>query len=639
MNTVYSKNLTSYNRRITREITFGGIPMGGAHPIRIQSMTNTPTTDTDSTVTQIENIAAEGADYVRLAVQGKKEVENLSTIAAELSKRGCNIPLIADIHFNPKLALMAASIVDKVRINPGNYLDKKLSGSHEYTEETYQADLRRLREQLVELLDVCQSNNTALRIGTNHGSLSDRIMSRYGDTPEGMAESAMEFLRICKDLEFHNVVVSMKASNTRIMVYATRLLVCKMEEEGMSYPVHLGVTEAGEGEDGRIKSAVGMGALLADGIGETIRVSLTEDPEIEIPVARKIVNYLSLRSHHKPIIPFGPYPIDPYKYQKRRSSITGNIGGKNVPVVIHTINGDIEKEKIIRIGWNHTNEKGWQFSDLAPDYLVVNHWPHELPLLNAKKLIVPFDKYTAGPGFAGCILSFEQFIKHKDSLKGIRFVKMLTSQLNNKAIESFTHADQVVLLLETDNANGYADQRAAIFRLMNKQCNIPVILKRKYDETLAEDIQIKAAMDLGGLFIDGVGDGILLENSGAVDDSTLVTTSFGILQASRVRISKTEFISCPSCGRTLFDLQSTTKKIRERTSHLKGLKIGIMGCIVNGPGEMADADYGYVGAGIGQVTLYKEKTVVRKNVPENEAVEALVALIKENNDWIDPESV
>lgn len=637
MNSFYCHNLLSYKRRSANVVDIGGIPLGGNYPIRLQSMTNTSTSDTISTVEQILKIAEKGADYVRLTVQGKKEAENLSDIVAELSERKCAIPLIADIHFNPALALKAASVVDKVRINPGNYVDRKKFKSIDYTEEEYSAEIEHIKEQLLALIAVCREKNTALRIGTNHGSLSDRIMGRYGDTPEGMVESAMEFLRICKETGFYDVVVSMKASNTRIMVYATRLLVHKMENESMGFPVHLGVTEAGEGEDGRIKSAVGMGALLADGIGETIRVSLTEDPDIEVPVARKMTDYLQLRNNHKPIPPFGDYSINPYSYRKRESMVIGNIGGKNVPVVIFSLQDPVSLKTLSEIGWNYKEDGGWHFTDLAPDYLFVSQWPAEIKPPTEKSIIVPAENYSASDGIAGCLLSYDQYTKQENNFSGIYFICITASELKAEVIGIFRNLKNVVLIIETDNANGYADHRAALFRLINQNCNLPVILKRNYNESVDEDLQLKSAMDLGGLFIDGLGDGLWLENSGATDHATVISTSFGILQASRVRVTRTEYISCPSCGRTLFDLQTTTKKIRERTSHLKGLKIGIMGCIVNGPGEMADADYGYVGAGKGRVTLYKERTIVQKNVPEDDAVDALIRLIKENNDWTDPE--
>jgi (E)-4-hydroxy-3-methylbut-2-enyl-diphosphate synthase len=636
MKPFYCSNLMAYHRRLSREVSIGGIPMGGNNPIRLQSMTNTDTSDIAATVNQIVKIVKEGADYVRLTVPGKKDAENLSGIVAELAAQKCMIPLIADIHFNPRLALIAASIVDKVRINPGNFADKKLFKTLKLSEKEYREELSHLHDQFVELLALCKKNGTAIRIGTNHGSLSDRIMSRYGDTPEGMAESAMEFLRICKEENFGEVVVSMKASNTRVMVYATRLLVSKMEEEAMNYPIHLGVTEAGEGEDGRIKSAVGIGTLLCDGIGDTIRVSLTEEPEIEIPVARKMVDYLEIRKDHAPIPAFERYPLNPFDYRKRTSQAVSNIGGNHIPVVFHTTEGIPTPESLKQIGWIYSIENGWSFTDLAPDYLFVTGWPAGLPIPREKGRVVSSYKQKTLTGAAGRIIPYENYMKQDASFSGINFVLINASDLLPGVIHKLSSNSQVILIVETDNANGFADQRAAIFRLINQGYTLPVIFKRSYSELLAEDLQLKASMDFGGLFIDGLGDGIWIENSGGIEESTINSTAFGILQASRVRISKTEFISCPSCGRTLFDLQSTTKKIRERTHHLKGLKIGIMGCIVNGPGEMADADYGYVGTGKGNVTLYKEKNVIRKNLPEAEAVDALIELIKENGDWIDP---
>lgn len=612
--------------------------MGGNNPIRLQSMTNTSTSDTLATVKQVLRIAARGADYIRLTVQGRKEADNLSNIVAELSKKQCNVPLIADIHFNPTLALIAAPIVDKVRINPGNYIDRKNLKPTIYTDEEYKVELERISTELTKLLNVCRQHNTAIRIGTNHGSLSDRILSRFGDTPEGMAESAMEFLRICKQQDFNNMVVSMKASNTRIMVYATRLLVKKMDEEGLNYPVHLGVTEAGEGEDGRIRSAVGIGALLADGIGDTIRVSLTEDPEIEIPVAMKIVEYINSRENHEPIVPFNKYPLDPYNYRKRHSIEIKGTGGKNLPVVIHSFQGPVKFEGLNRIGWNFSKKNGWKFTDHAPDYLFADHWPDEINIPEGKHVILPAENIFEQSGIPGIIGYYDSYRNLSESDAGLKFIRILASELTTEVIDTLKNRKSLIIVLETDNENGFADQRAAIFRMMNLQCKLPVILKRDYNETNAEDLQLKASMDLGGLFIDGLGDGIWLENEGNIDDTRVISTSFGILQASRLRQTKTEFISCPSCGRTLFDLQTTTKKIMERTSHLKGLKIGIMGCIVNGPGEMADADYGYVGAGKGRITLYKEKQVIKKNIPEQEAVDALVNLIKANNDWIEPEN-
>jgi (E)-4-hydroxy-3-methylbut-2-enyl-diphosphate synthase len=430
----------------------------------------------------------------------------------------------------------------------------------------------------------------------------------------------------------------MKASNTHIMVQATRLLISKMNDEDMDYPVHLGVTEAGEGEDGRIRSAVGIGALLADGIGDTIRVSLTEDPELEIPVAKKMIDYLKLRLHHKPVPSFGDYPIDPFHYTRRITDPVGILGGKNVSGVFHSLHGPVNYENLSRIGWRFSEKKGWHFTDLAPDFLIVDQWPLEMPPPKNRGILTQQDHEHPAAAKIQKIMTFDQFISQKEPVSEIHFVSVSASRIDHETIQHLRQNDQTVLILETDHPNGYADQRAALFRLINDGCRLPVVLKRRYYEYEGEDLQLKASMDLGGLFIDGLGDGIWIENTGEVPDEIIVSAAFGILQAGRVRISKTEFISCPSCGRTLFDLQSTTRKIRERTQHLKGLKIGIMGCIVNGPGEMADADYGYVGAAKGHVTLYKEKNVVRKNVPEHEAVDALISLIKENNDWTEPES-
>lgn len=637
MDALFCTDLLRYSRRVTEVVNIGGLPLGGDDPVRIQSMTNTDTSDVIATVRQIIKIAKEGADYVRLTAPGKKEAEALGDILVELLKRSCSVPIIADIHFNPNVALMAAEVVDKVRINPGNFVDKKQFKQIEYTDKSYQKELLDLREEFLKLLKVCHDNNTALRIGTNHGSLSDRIMSHYGDTPEGMVESAMEFLRICKEVNFHQVVISMKASNTRIMVYATRLLVKKMKEEGLNYPLHLGVTEAGEGEDGRIKSATGIGALLADGIGETVRVSLTEDPELEVPVARKLVDYVKQREGHAAILPFGDIPIDFYAYKKRPTFSLLNMGCEYVPVVLYAMIKP-DRESLKAIGWNYNNATGWNFSDLSPDYLVISSWPSDLPAPKGKGIIKKYDQSVEN---INGLETGTYVVLDNTSAKipldfQVCFLEIKASDLTGDQIDQIRQHKNVIIVLDTDNTNGYADQRAAIFRLMNAQCQHPVILKRHYSENFKEDFQLKAAADLGGLFIDGLGDGIFLDNQGDVQNRDIAATAFGILQASRVRISKTEFISCPSCGRTLFDLQSTTRMIRERTAHLKGLKIGIMGCIVNGPGEMADADYGYVGTGRGRVTLYKQKDVVVRNVPEEKAVEELIELIKKNGDWVEP---
>ena len=633
MKNLYCNDLLCYKRRETSVVHVGNVSIGGGFPIQIQSMTNTNTSNTTDTVKQIVRIAREGADLVRVTVPGTKDAENLTNIMAELAKHNCHIPIVADIHFNPKLARMAAGVVHKVRVNPGNFVDKKSPGSPEHSEVQYQRELEKLRDELKNLLVICRKHDTAIRIGTNHGSLSERIVSRYGDSPEGMAESAMEFLRICVEEKFTDVVVSMKASNTRVMVFATRLLVQKMEAEGMHFPLHLGVTEAGEGEDGRIKSAVGIGALLADGIGETIRISLTEDPELEIPVARSLVEYFKERASHTLIPAFGQYPIDPFSYTKRDTQKVNNMGAAQAPVVLYQFNTSITIETLRSIGWQLLQNGEWAFTDQSPDYIIVEQWPENIPVPQAKGIISTsqLNKTKLIP-----IFDFQEFQKGISSSDQPKFVRIQSHLLLDVQIEAIMNDANAVIILETDNKNGFADQRAAIFRLMNKGCINPVVLRRTYNETSIDELQLKAASDLGGLFIDGLAEGIWVENNGIIGAKEIVSTAFGILQASRVRTTKTEYISCPSCGRTLFDLQSTTRKIREQTAHLKGLKIGIMGCIVNGPGEMADADYGYVGTGMQRVTLYKGQQVIKRNIPETDAVEQLIELIKEHGDWVEP---
>lgn len=615
MNDLYCKSLTQYSRRFSSEVKIGNLVMGGKKPIRIQTMTNTLTSDIRGTIRQIKRIVDAGAESIRVAVPSVKDIEALKQIAVGLKENQINIPLIVDIHFNPKLALLAAPIVDKVRINPGNYLDKKQFRHLEYTNEEYKDELAELEKAFLELINLCKKEKTAIRIGTNHGSLSDRIMSRYGDTPEGMAESAMEFLRICHKHQFGNVVISMKASNTRIMVYATRLLVNKMNKEGMNYPLHLGVTEAGEGEDGRIKSAVGIGALLADGIGDTIRVSLTEEPELELPVAKKLVEYFSERIEHQAIPEIKTYPVNPFSYHRRETKLVQNIGGSQVPVVI----SDLPINPQFR---------------LIPDYIVNT----DCKIYKPSKTIIPYKiwEMKGKPSNLIPLVDYSDLSK-ADGLNDIQFfLKINTSRINSRFTAIIEKYKNLVIVLETNNLNGYADQRAAIVRLIIMHINNPVIIRRTYTTDSLEDLQLFSAADTGGLFLDGFADGIWLSvdrSKNKIDVKDILSTAFGILQASRVRVSKTEYISCPSCGRTLFDLQNTTQKIRERTAHLKGLKIGIMGCIVNGPGEMADADYGYVGAGKGKITLYKGKEIIKRNLPESEAVEELINLIKAYGDW------
>ncbi|MDY6799877.1 MAG: (E)-4-hydroxy-3-methylbut-2-enyl-diphosphate synthase [Bacteroidota bacterium] len=612
------QNLFSFQRRITQEVVVGNIKIGGNNPICIQSMTNTNTLNTDETIAQSLRIIKAGGELVRITAQGVREAENLENIKKGIRQYGFSTPLAADIHFNPKAAFTAAKVVEKVRINPGNFVDKRATFSKvDFTEAEYKAEIKKIEDKFIPLLEICKQYNTALRIGVNHGSLSGRIMSRYGDTPEGMVESAMEFLRICVRENFTNIVISLKSSNTRVMVHANRLMITQMEKEGMNFPIHLGVTEAGEGEDGRIKSAVGIGTLLADGIGDTIRVSLTEPPEDEIPVAKKLTSYFSKRVNHPPISPVHAIPIDFFDYQKYDTQKVSNIGGTNPPVVISI---------------------GKTSNELKPEYIyIANQWDEKLLKENVNYIVdetlwskQKFNHQHVFPLYR----SLKSFFASPIKSEKLNFINISNKDLLIEDLTSIKHEKNIVFVLVTDHINGFADQRAAFFKLMNASSKIPVIIKRSYSEMELEDLQLKTASDTGSLFLDGMGDGLWIENTGTISENDIVNTSFGILQAARVRTSKTEYISCPGCGRTLFDLQKTTKLIRERTSHLKNLKIGIMGCIVNGPGEMADADYGYVGAGPGKITLYKNKKVIKKNIPEEHAVDELIRLIKDCGDWI-----
>ncbi|MBN1115702.1 MAG: (E)-4-hydroxy-3-methylbut-2-enyl-diphosphate synthase [Bacteroidales bacterium] len=599
----YCNSLTKYSRLNTYEVNVGSIKIGGNARICLQTMTNTRTSDIKATVEQVIRAYKAGSELVRITAPSIHDVDYLRMVKEELAKLSYAIPLVADIHFNQKIAFEAAKVVEKVRINPGNFADSKKFDKHDYTEDEYQTELRRVEKDFIPLIHICKDYNTSLRIGTNHGSLSDRIMSRFGDTPEGMVESAMEFLRICKRENFNRVVISMKASNTLIMVQATRLLVSRMMEESMNYPLHLGVTEAGEGEDGRIKSAVGIGALLNDGIGDTIRVSLTEQPENEIPVAKKLADYYAERNNHESIPAIDKNPVNPFVYTKRKTADLGIVGGNNLPVVLAA------------------NETEAYPKDLIPDIIIKDTSAF---LFNEKDS----DQKKTYPVFYS-----------NDKLPGgdkVSFLIVDCKQLDSSYINLLKEEEKVVLVLQTSNKNGFADQRAAVIRLINSGIQAPVILKRTYSENDLETLQVKAAADLGGLFIDGLADGVWIENMGNITQAEVVSVAFGILQACRLRMTKPDYISCPSCGRTMFDLQKTTREIRERTSHLKGLKIGIMGCIVNGLGEMADADYGYIGSGKGKVNLYFNKELVKRGIAEADAVNELVELIKEKGDWIDP---
>lgn len=558
----------NYRRRHSSTVQIGNVPLGGDNPIRIQSMTSTSTLDTDASVVQCRRIFDAGADYVRLTAQGVREAHNIGEIRAALHAAGYTKPLVADIHFNPKAAFEAAATTDKVRINPGNFVDaartfKKL----EYTDEEYAAELEKIRRAVVPFLAICREHHTAVRLGVNHGSLSDRIMSRYGDTPAGMVESAMEYLRIFREENFNDVAISIKASNTVIMVETVRRLVAEMDRENMHYPLHLGVTEAGDGEDGRIKSAVGIGTLLAEGIGDTVRVSLSEEPELEIPVARKLVDYITAREGHAPISGCFAKAYNRIAPERRPTNAVGSIGGQNVPVVATALS------------------------------------PADVAAITTK------------PDF-------------------------FLSDVNWKAVDAsdkskgFSNDD--VLLLTSHHANPVGEIEAFIHRLWDNGCKAPVVVRMSYDDANEEDVQVKAGADFGALLLNGLIDGIVLDAPNLPNNADAVAYSFGILQAARRRTTKTEYISCPSCGRTLYDLQHAVKEIKAATSHLKGLKIGIMGCIVNGPGEMADADYGYVGAAVGKVSLYKGKECVERNVPQDVALTHLIDLIKANGDWTEP---
>lgn len=607
-------------RRKTSEVRIGSTPMGATNPIRIQSMANVSTMDTEAAVQQAIRMIEAGAEYIRFTAQGEREAANLGVIRDQLSARGYATPLVADIHFNPKAADIAAIHVEKVRINPGNYVDKvKTFQQIEYADEEYAAEINKIRERLIPFLQLCRKHQTAIRIGVNHGSLSDRIMSRYGDTPEGMVASCMEFLRICKEEKFNDVVISIKASNTVIMVATVRLLIQTMDAEKMHYPLHLGVTEAGDEEDGRIKSAVGIGALLIDGIGDTIRVSLSEEPEAELPVARKLVNYITALENHIPI----QTSVSCQTFDFKRETIAVHrIGGKRLPIIISDRScGD------------------FIFDDSnLPDYIYIGSndpLPLQQSLPHAIPLLVDIDQWKQTPNTYPYFKTVDIF-RISQCNASLKLLELTYPDLDhdNTTINLLKNDPSVVIVLASHHPNAVYEMRAFISKIKDAGCNNPAILRRNYQETDKENLQLKAAVDFGSLLLDGIGNGIFLSDNG-IDPHITDSYQFSILQAARVRISKTEYISCPGCGRTLYNLQTTIARVKEATSHLKGLKIGIMGCIVNGPGEMADADYGYVGAGRGRISLYKGKTCMLKNIPEEDAVEQLIELIKTNGDWKD----
>ena len=622
-------------RVLTKEVHIGTLSLGGQNPIRVQSMTTTDTMDTEGSVEQSIRMIDAGCELVRLTAPSKNEAENLKNIKTALVQRGYNTPLVADIHFTPNAAEIAAGIVEKVRVNPGNYADKKKFEEIDYTDSSYQAELDRIEEKFTPLVLLCKANGTAMRIGTNHGSLSDRILSRYGDTPEGMVESAFEFIRICEKHNFDQIVISMKASNTLVMVQAYRLLMAKMLENGVVYPLHLGVTEAGDGEDGRIKSAVGIGALLEDGLGDTIRVSLTEAPEAEIPVAQKLIAKYNNYTPFEFKIPVNNLHYSPFQYNKRESQAFHNIGGKNTPVVLADLSyvEQIKPAHFFGFGYQYSIPLDkWNIQDQAADYVYIGSNELDFEVPGTLGIIIDFElweaKYTNKPGYYPLVLS-EQL-----DLISTEQVSFIPLEAEENIPTQLASLPKAIVILNTKYGNKTQLYRRFFLELQEKKMTNAVILSYQYETDELETFQLFAGADAGALFIDGFGDGIWLNAD--LGAQHVNSTAFGILQATRTRISKTEYISCPSCGRTLFDLQDTTAKIRQRTAHLKGLKIGIMGCIVNGPGEMADADYGYVGTGPGKINLYKEKTIVKRNIEEEQAVEALVELIKEFGDWQEP---
>ncbi|VBB48044.1 4-hydroxy-3-methylbut-2-en-1-yl diphosphate synthase [uncultured Paludibacter sp.] len=589
-------NLYNYSRRKSDEVKIGNLLMGGKNPIRVQSMANTNTNDIENSVAQCLRIVDAGGELVRFTTQGIKEADSLHIIHDEIRRRDCDVPLVADVHFNANVADYTAAFLEKVRVNPGNYVSGIKNDGTNYTDEEYRQEFDKIKQRFVPFLNICKENNTAIRVGVNHGSLSERMLNRWGNTAEGMVESSLEFQRICKEQNFKNVVLSMKASNTVMMIEAVRLLVKKMEAENLHFPIHLGVTEAGDGEDGRIKSAVGIGGLLAEGIGDTIRVSLSEEPEAEIPVAKLLRDYISERENHSEIKLKSENKVEKKVFERRKTTQVKNIGGNSLPIVISYPN-------------NH--------STLKSDYIIDNN------------------KIIDEQGNVFSIQSVASLINTTLLNEEIQFVKMNYDELNSVVIEKLKKTPRVVLLIESNHKNPVGEIRAFIHTLIAEACETPVILVGKYNEDNLETLQVKASADLGIMFVDGLADGILIENRGKISENDMLSLSFGILQAARVRTSKTEFISCPGCGRTMFNLQSVIARIKSRTSHLTGLKIGIMGCVVNGPGEMADADYGYVGAGRGKVSLYKKHECIEKNIPEDEALDKLIELIKINNDWKD----
>ncbi|MCO5935783.1 (E)-4-hydroxy-3-methylbut-2-enyl-diphosphate synthase [Mucilaginibacter sp. RB4R14] len=683
----YCNSLTNYSRFVTREVAIGDVPMGGNNPIRIQSMTTTDTMDTMGTVEQTIRMVDAGCEYVRITAPSIKEANNLAEIKKQLRLRGYHVPLVADIHFTPNAAEVAARIVEKVRVNPGNYADKKKFDTLDYTDLEYKGELERIFQKFTPLVNICKEYGTAMRIGTNHGSLSDRIMSRYGDTPQGMVESAMEFIRMCETLGYYSLVVSMKSSNPQVMVQAYRLLVQTMVAEGMNYPLHLGVTEAGDGEDGRIKSAVGIGTLLEDGLGDTVRVSLTEEPEAEAPVAIALVKRYSERSltpnpspgemdlkkvsplnrGGDPIVIGLEGPHSPYEYKKRETyEANAFIGGHMVPRVVVDLSAAKLKDPAVM------NDAGYLYSALLDKYNMAEqsvdfvYLGDSLPSFTLPGNLKQLYNYTTWQKLSNktlChpVFTLDEYVsENTDRTSALNLVCIKNADLDAEAFGLIPLDKSLIFVLETNEDHGMADQRAFFLKLQDLELDVPVIIKRSYGSPTQPSpegralekkevapagrdlegiatmlLQLYAGTDLGALLVDGYGDGIWID-APQVPINIITSTAFGILQATRSRISKTEYISCPSCGRTLFDLMVTTQMIRSRTSHLKGLKIGIMGCIVNGPGEMADADYGYVGSGTDKVTLYRGQQAVKKNISSANALDELIVIIKGDGNWIEP---
>jgi len=675
----YCNSLTEYSRFVTREVAIGDVPMGGNNPIRIQSMTTTDTMDTIGTVEQSIRMVDAGCEYVRITAPSIKEAQNLAEIKKQLRQRGYAVPLVADIHFTPNAAEIAARIVEKVRVNPGNYADKKKFDQIDYTDAQYQGELERIYQKFAPLVKICKEYGTAMRIGTNHGSLSDRIMSRYGDTPQGMVESAMEFMRMCETLNYYNLVISMKSSNPQVMVQAYRLLVETMVAEGMNYPLHLGVTEAGDGEDGRIKSSVGIGTLLEDGLGDTVRVSLTEEPEAEAPVAIALVERYVRRKFESPKVRKSESLESAVKVSPtggdlegakggRRHTYEANafIGGHMVPRVVIDLSQKNLKDAAI------LNDAGYLYSPLLDKYTMAEqsvdfvYMADQLSSFNFPGNLKQLYNYATWQKLAdktNChpVFTLQEYIAAEDRSSKLNLVRVKNSDIDSDEFGALPFDQSLIFILETEALHGMADQRSFFFKMEELGLDVPVIIKRSYsfesespkvrksesevkvsptggDLEGAGPLQLYAATDLGALLVDGFGDGIWID-APQVETKVITSTAFGILQATRSRISKTEYISCPSCGRTLFDLMVTTQMIRSRTSHLKGLKIGIMGCIVNGPGEMADADYGYVGSGTDKVTLYRGKEAVKKNINSANALDELIGIIKEDGNWTELEEL